>query len=661
MKVLLQAEKILFSVFILLTISLNAQKQLWSLDVSKNSFFKQLDDGKIFVKEENSIALIDNTTGKSIWKNNLEIDSEPLFFDNLPIMYFDGKSFAVIDATNGEIISKSNIRTKILDINYYWEKHRIIIEMSRDNKLVIFSLDLKNIKNSFTTEIGEVEKELFGLSARGTLNKPSITDNGSLILVDKKYVTLVSKEGKITKRIEFKDKIEKVAFNEFKNILYILEDEKKLHFVNITNGDLNAQIKVSTDRLVLNLFDNGSILSVAQEKYMLFLDPESGKQLAKKDYPDKVFSVFADNNKLYVSSKKTLDQLNPKDGSVMRTKSYNSNIYKIYKIQDLVFIQENYELNLLDLNTLDPIFINPVPCSEVSDYLVTDQNYIFLSMQYNEFSLCVVDKNGNKKWNIKSPSYDMPSVDIIKNGLFIINDANVFYFDINTGKSLWKKSITKVPSFTYVVDESKEKIFIYNDNQILIFDTKSGQLTEPKDKIKFKDFDYETQKPQMMSLTNSLYIKGSNSVFVTDLNGNIKYSKDYPAISSTSGLVKLATVAVTVAAIGTGHADKVLTIYSGDNMVHKGSMVDGLNQAWDMAEQMKAERQNKQNRSSYDFPYVLTKNKQSKKCLMFLNPENGNERFDIELDESDPNFIVDEIDGVLFYLNKTSLSAYSLK
>lgn len=46
---------------------------------------------------------------------------------------------------------------------------------------------------------------------------------------------------------------------------------------------------------------------------------------------------------------------------------------------------------------------------------------------------------------------------------------------------------------------------------------------------------------------------------------------------------------------------------------------------------------------------------------MFLNPENGNERFDIELDESDPNFIVDEIEGVLFYLNKTSLSAYSLK
>ncbi|MGE5355053.1 MAG: hypothetical protein ACM3PT_02360 [Deltaproteobacteria bacterium] len=661
MKAIQQAEKILFSVFILISINLNAQKQLWSLDVSKNSFFKQLEDGKIFVKEENSISLIDNTTGKSVWKNNLEIDSEPLFLDNLPIMYFDGKSFAIIDATNGEIISKSNIRTKILDINYYWEKHRIILEMSRDNKLVIFSLDLKNFKNSFTTEIGEVEKELFGLSESRTLNKPSLTDNGSIILVDKKYVTLVSNEGKITKRIEFKDKIKKVAFNEFKNILYILEDEKKLHFVNITNGNLNAQIKVSEDGLELNLFDNGSILSLAQEKYILFLDAETGTQLAKKDYPDKVLSVFADNNKLYVSSKKTLDQLNPADGSVINTKSFNSYLYKIYKIKDFVFIQENYNLNLLDLNTLNPFFKYPVACSEVNNFLLTDQNYIFLGLKYNEFSLCVVDKNGNKKWNIKFPAYDMPSVDIIKNGLFIMNDANVFYFDINTGKSLWNTSITKVPSFTYLVDEDQEKIFMYNDNRIFIFDTKSGQLKESKDVIRFKDFDYESQKPQIMSLTNSLFIKGSNSVFVTDLNGNIKYSKDYPAISSTSGLVKLATVAVTVAAIGTGHADKVLTVYSGDNMVHKGGMVDGLNNAWDIAEQMKADRQNKQNQSSYDFPFVLTKNKQSKKCLMFLNPENGNERFDIELDESDPNFIVDEIDGVLFYLNKTSLSAYNLK
>jgi len=90
-------------------------------------------------------------------------------------------------------------------------------------------------------------------------------------------------------------------------------------------------------------------------------------------------------------------------------------------------------------------------------------------------------------------------------------------------------------------------------------------------------------------------------------------------------------------------------------------MVDGLNDNWSYAEGMKNKRRAKQNRSSNAFPYVFTKLEDDKRGLMFINPSNGDERFSVDLDEKDPTYTVDDVDGVLFHLSKSSLKAYDLK
>ncbi len=125
--------------------------------------------------------------------------------------------------------------------------------------------------------------------------------------------------------------------------------------------------------------------------------------------------------------------------------------------------------------------------------------------------------------------------------------------------------------------------------------------------------------------------------------------------------MKLANVAVQVATVKTGNTGKLLTVYQGDQMIHKGSMVDGLNDNWDYANKLKADRQAKQNRGSNQFPYVYTKLKTGKKGLIFLDPVSGKERFDIVMEEKDPNYIVDEIDGIVFIQSKSSLKAVDVK
>ena len=202
---------------------------------------------------------------------------------------------------------------------------------------------------------------------------------------------------------------------------------------------------------------------------------------------------------------------------------------------------------------------------------------------------------------------------------------------------------------------------MYSDKKLCFVNLKTGKLTNTEEKMKFKDFDYETQNPTIISGKDYILVKGSNSIYVTDKNGNIKKKENYKSVDNNSGLLKLASTAMTVGAIATGNVDKVLTVYSNGEMVHKGAMVDGVNDVWASAESAKAERQAKQNNTSNAFPYVYTKLKSKKKGLIFLDPATGKERFDVMMDEKNPTYIVDEVDGVLFIISKSSLKAIDLK
>ena len=99
-------------------------------------------------------------------------------------MYFEGKSFAIVDATTGYIIDESRIKTSILNISYFLSLGRVLVEMERNKSLYVLNINLDDIPKSWLAEVGPVQKMMFGLASRASTVNPTITQDGSTIIVD---------------------------------------------------------------------------------------------------------------------------------------------------------------------------------------------------------------------------------------------------------------------------------------------------------------------------------------------------------------------------------------------------------------------------------------------------------------------------------------------
>ena len=643
----------------------NAQSELWTKEVSKGAFMSQLDDGKIFLKDKTKIYLVNNKNGEIEWENKVATNADPKFLDDLPIMYFQGKSYAVIDATTGQVIDESKVKTTILNISYYWDAGRVIVELDRAKNLHILNIDLNDLSKSWNTKVGPVQKALFGLVSRETENQPSITKDGSVVLVDKKFISILGSDGSITKRIEFKKKLKKLGYNPEKGVLYVFENNKILHFVDVTTGNTNASIELKENDLKLNVLGDGSTIGIVQKKEMRILDGITGTHKGNHEFKDKIKKTYIDEDsgRLFVLSKKMLTEIDHASGAVVMETSFEKNFTEIYKVYDKTIVSGHSGASPIDLANLKLEYQKPANIPPVHDYVDMGQYVGYTFQIADKFSLHVVDKNGKVIWKDSYSSLVPPSLDMIGDGVLMISGTKASYLSISDGKSIWKKSVTVDPSFTFGIDEVNNDMYMYSEKRIYKFKHSDGSLSRSKEKFKFKDFDYDLLQPQLMILPDNIFLKGSNTVFVISKEGALKYEKTYKRISSGSTLMKLANVVATAAVIGSGNGEKVLTVYSGDNreQVYKGSMVDDMNGNWAHAEGMKNERRAKQNRSSNAYPYVFTKMEDGTRGLVFIDPSNGDERFSVILDEKDPNYLVDDIDGVLFHLSKSSLKAYDVK
>lgn len=652
---------IVFAFFTFL--SVNAQKDLWSHKVSKKAYMTQFDDGKILLKDKQMISLLNNETGIVEWEKNVKTKGDPRFLDNLPIMYFQGDAYAVIDASSGKVIDESKTKTKILEINYYWNVGRIVLELEREKKLHVLNIDLNDLNNTYTCEIGKIKKALFGLTTRGTYNKPSASKDGSLIMVDKKMITLVTPNGKVNKRIDFDDKIKNVGFNHLSKTLYILEDESKLHFVDVNNGNINNTIKVKDDNFSLAVLDGGNTIGITQKKEALVLNGKDGNVVGNHKFKDKVNFAYLDKDsgKYIIISKKSIFEIDQKNGSIIKEKTNKIGFREIYKLFDKTFISGYKGTNEFNPETLSLVYSNTPSISHVSDYMVEGDYTVYSHYVAKKFALFVIDKKGKTVWDQSYTSNTYPSLDIINGDLLLITDSQFNYLSLKTGKTIRKSKLSIDASFAYAYDDQNEEMIMYSGKRLNFLKFSGGKIIKSKEKFKFKDFDYETQSPQISITNDRIILKGSNSIFVTDRKANLILKKHYPNNDETASLIKFATIAVTTAAIATGNGGKVISVYQGDKQVHKGSMVDGLNDAWGNAERLKRERQERQNNSSSIYPYVNTILKNKKNGIIFLDPSSGKENFSIMMNENNPNFVVDEVDGVLFYLNNTELKAIDIK
>lgn len=645
--------------FCAFTLTSLAQENLWTKTISKKTFLKQLDNGNILIKNENEIQLVDNLTGDELWTSQVTTGDDPKFLNDLPFMYFSGKDYAFIDASTGVIIDKSPEKTLILNTHYFWDQSRVIVEEQRGDNLHILNIDLNDVSKSWNVNAGEVQKQLFGLAARGTKNKPSLTKNGNLLLVDKKFINILDNSGKAINRIDFDKKLKKLDFNAEADILYVVEDKKKVHFVNVNSGVTVATIELEEKNPNLNILEDGKYISIIQKKKCTIYNAMDGTEIASHECNDKISDSYISNNgDFLILSKKTIKRLNPANAEVLAEKTYDTDFKTFFPVEDVLFVKGS-KINEISPLDLSPKYAKSINFGLMNYYYDTPNGRIYTSLTGEKLSMLAVDHSGKKLWNKDTESPVVYEFQVQDNGLLLIDGKEAVFLDYEKGKNIWDKSIKTGGSYAAVTNASNTNMVIHADKRLHFFDKQSSVLTSSSEKVKFKDFDYETQSPQMLLFDEHLFLKGSNSIYITDLGGNILHTKNYNKSDNTSGLLKLANVAVQVAAIGSGNADEVVTVTS-NGQESRGSMVNGLNDNWEYAEQKAAERKAKQNRSSNEFPYVFTKSESGERCLIFINPRTGEENYSIPMKEKTPTYVIDEIDGVVYYINKTELKAIKL-
>ncbi len=656
-------KNLIFALCIFSSIQLNAQSEIWSQTIEKGAYFSQLDNGKIFLKNAEDISLINNETGEIEWSSKVATDDDPKFLEDLSIMYFSGKAYAVIDATTGHIIDSSTSETEILDIHYYWDAGRVVLELNREDKLYIVNIELDSNKESWSTEIGKVKSSLFGLLKSGTRNKPALASDGTLMIVEKKYISLVSASGAVTARVDYNKKIEMVGYNPQQNIMYIVEDKKILHFVSGADGKSLSSIKLKEKDHDLLVLADGNTLAITEKKILLLLNASNGNEIASNEFKGKITSTFLDeeSGRYFVLAKKEIAEIDVNTGDIINTKTQKKASRKLYVVNDKVFLSSYAGQCGFDLNTLEIEHEKPVSISPIDDYVSYDGYMAYLSRTSDGRELTMINSKGKKLWSRLYKSNSYPTVDVIDGNLLVISNLTADYVSTLKGKSLWQNKIKVDPSFKYVINQHDNSLIIYSGMRLYFVNVDDGRMSRSADRFKFRDFDYRSQQPQIIGLEDNVFLKGSNTVYIINSKGETLKTKHYKSISNTSGLMKLANIAVTAAAIGTGNGDKVISVYSNNKRVHKGAMVDDLQGNWAYADGLREKRQAKQNKSSSAFPYVYTKLEDGKKGLIFLTPEDGEKRFDISMNEKSPNYLLDEVDGVLFIANKETLRAIDVK
>ena len=647
--------------FLSFSLSLSAQNVLWNKLIYDVNFMSQLDDGKLLLKDDTYVYLVDHKTGNVDLEYAIDTDAKPQLLEDLPIFFLEGGPFAMIDYATGYIIDESEEKTTILGVSYFWGKRRVIVEMKRKDQLQILNINLKDITSSWTTPVGKVKKKVYDPIAKISEFRPFISNDGKLVVFDQKSVCILHPNGKLLKRLDLKNKLKAKYFNYQKGMVYVLDSQNRLHFID-TKSETNSFVSLNSDKINLKVLGNGSNISFIQGNTLWIVDAVSGTMVGKNRFLDKIKMTYVDKSsgKLYALTRRQLAEINLNSAKIARDVSFEEDMNEIRKVHDKTVINGNSWASPINLETFELQYPRLPDIPAIHDYVELDNGTGYIYDKDNRFKFHVVDDDGFVLWNENFTSVLAPSLDVIGKGVLIINESKVQYLSVKNGDRLWQEDVRVDNSFTYGIDEETNDLYMYSQKRLYRFDHAEGTLSKSEDKFRFRDFDYQFQVPLLFVLEDAIFLKGSNSIFVLNKDGTIRHKKSYSRISNGSTILDLVNVAVVAIAIGTGNINE-LSVIDTESGIYVGSLVDPLDLSASIASDMRFDRREKQNRGSDVYPYVFTHTEVGKRGFIFLDAATGDERFEIPVESKSPNYIVDEYDGILFHLRENELVAYDVK
>jgi len=644
-----------------------SQDVVWTMDYTgKSANIMQTEDGMLLISDKSSLKSVQPKTGEVNWtvEDIQDLDDLRLMSD-FPYLKNTGKYYSIIDSRDGKVISYHEEKTYIEGVDELLDNGKLLFNLKSNKADVVELLDLKT--NTLWSK--KIADKIKGGGLLGTYDspKPVFTTSGNIIIFRKEAIHILnSTDGSIISQIELDKKYKLLSVTEDKSAILIHLDKKMLQSYSTNDGKLLWETKnKNRNTKVINAgADNNDWLVINKKNYVSY-DSQSGKAKSEGKWKSEPNFFYDYNGRLFAGIKKDLVEFDKTNLEIKNSKTFDHKVASLTEVNNTVLIQTKYmnEINLDDFSLTYP-YKNKMPFS-VTDIIDTDDYVLYVNRDYQNMELNAIDKNGAKLWDFGTPSVNPPSVDILEGDrILIISDTKLAMISAKNGEKVWN-SLSIKPGFAYALNESTNNLGFFNDNKVGYINLATGDFKQFEKKVKLKDFDKEILSPSLAMMDDGIYVKGSNSIAFYNIDGTQVYNNHYKKSDNTSGFMKLAGAAMTVGAMASGNAGQVMTVTNANTgeVIHKGGMVDGLNDNYAYSEQMAAKRQRNANRGSFAVPYVFTKQENGDRGLIFFEMQTGKEKYSITMTEKEPKYIMDEYEKMIFYkdTNKKTIKAFSLK
>ena len=595
---------------------LQAQTQVWSNDMTSAlaevGWIEQANDGYIIAAGAKGLMGIDNNTGKQVWINpELKGVTRESYqnIEGLPIFYAEyspiiGKTRGIImhSSTGAILYDTKDDNYRIKTYHLLPDQGMILFEMTRDDAQLLMSFSLRTMTKTWVANLGEI-KGLINLLGYGTItfidHGPMFSKSGDLIVgINQMSYGLDAKTG---------------------NIKWSYEAEKKLK------------------ALVYSPLSNSVFMGVKKSNKLIVLDPANGADIT----PGKL--------KLR--------------GSLLDITSDSKN--------NIVLV-ETEGFNLVDPKTSDFLWNKSYKIPYLDEVIPFEKGYIAVAKDEKAGTISYVDAEGKKIWDSGVKGYVYYATTTGKGVLYISTERyNVLsYAD---GKEIWDKDVKfkSIPAVT--MDEADKKVVLYESGTGYKFDPATGAMSIFAEDIELLNV---TKKTPLLAESRPagylLYTEQHMSLL--DKKGKLVYTKDYPSLTTTD-FTGLAQFGANMAGVDIDIAGAMANMEALDRL-SKGAYraADTENQGTaqtqvvagayfnetPLFEVTKTRYTNSRNSSAHKF--IVTKDGESKRAIMMVNKDTGKEDKKINLVDTTPQYVVDEIDNRVFVCEKSkTITCYDMK
>ncbi|MFD0993261.1 hypothetical protein [Tenacibaculum geojense] len=591
----------------------NAQDKLWELDLKKELYevgwIEQCSDGNIIASGAKGLVVLNNKTGEVIWKNNefKAVDKNSFInIDGLPFFYIEyspiiGKTRGLIlNSSNGEVVFDTKDENyRIKDYTILREKGVILFELlaDKDRKLMNFDLNSSSVK--WITDLGQVSglfKKLLGNSFID--HGPYFTNKNNLVvgLKDEIY-GLDFTNGKELWKYKAKKRVNALVYSNKNNNLYVgVKKSNKLKVLNPDNGEDITPGKLKLRGTLIDVRPNkaGELILVETEGFNIII-PETNQFKWKKSF----------------------------------------------KID---FLQE---------------------------VIPHEKGMIAIGKDEKKGSIALVSEEGKKIWDtdVKGYAYYITPTD---KGVLYISTERSNILDFEKGKDVWRRDVKfkSIPAVTF--DETEKKVILFENKKGYKFDLNTGEIELFAEDIQLKEVKRKTP-------LEAEYIKGAGYLLHTDQhmsllqpNGTVKYSDYYKPASSINGLMSVAQFGLNMAGVDLdikGSMENIKTLSSLSNGAYMTSS-DQNDSRSESSNVVSASVGNTElfnvtntryfnSKKTKDSQFIVTKIKKedapSYHKIIKVNKATGKIETEIKLLDKTPNYVIDEVDNVVFLNEKNHL------